>query len=221
MVFQQVPVMVEFYKTLWYCGVQFLCVCSDTYFMKLSEYARRHEMTYRGAWKRFKAGKIKGAYMDDTGHVFIPTPEEARLPCAAVYARVTSQSQQEDLDQQAQRLVCYANARGYQVVHVIKEIASGVDDTRPKLTKLLGEGDWGTLVVEHKDRLTRIGFNWFNVLLGEQGRRVDVATPALDNTTDMTADLEAVLYSFTTRTHGKRGAKARARAAAAVALAGA
>ena len=35
------------------------------------------------------------------------------------------------------RLVAYANARGYQVVAVVKEVASSVNDKRPHLTKLL------------------------------------------------------------------------------------
>ena len=75
-------------------------------------------------------------------------------------------------------MTVYANARGYQVVLIVKEVASGVNDKRPKLTKLLENPDWGTLVVEHKDRLTRVGFGWFEVLLSGQGRRIHVANPA-------------------------------------------
>lgn len=70
------------------------------------------------------------------------------------------------------------------------------------------------MVVEHKDRLTRVGFGWFTVLLGEQGRRVDVANPALDNTTDIMDDLLVIIYSFTARLYGKRGARPRAKAGA-------
>jgi len=189
-------------------------VCTDTLSMKLSEYAQRHGMTYKGAWHRYKTGGIKGAYVDDTGHIWVPEPNEARLPYAAVYARVSSHPQADDLERQCQRMVQYANARGYQVVSVTKEIASGVNDERPKLTKVLQDETWGTLVVEHKDRLTRVGFGWFDVLLQSQGRKIDVANPVQDNVTDLTEDLLSILYSFAARLYGKRGAKSRAQKAA-------
>lgn len=40
--------------------------------MKLSEYSKLHSVTYRTAWNRFKAGKIKDSYLDESGHVVIP-----------------------------------------------------------------------------------------------------------------------------------------------------
>lgn len=180
----------------------------------MSEYAAAHSVTYKTAWNRYRSGKIPGAYLDDTGHVYVPHPNEVRLPVAAVYARVSSHPQKGDLERQAQRLVEYANARGYQVTHVVKEIASGVNDERPKLAKLLQSEDWGTLVVEHKDRLTRIGFNWFEVLLAQQGRKIDVANRAEEHSTDLMDDLVAVLYSFAARMYGQRGSRSRAKAAA-------
>lgn len=110
-------------------------------------------------------------------------------------------------------MVEYALARGYQVRHVVKEVASGVNDARPKLTKLLQEDDWGTLVVEHKDRLTCVGFGWCDVLLGKQGRRIDVATVASENTHDLMDDFVAIMYSFAARMYGARGSRARAKRA--------
>jgi putative resolvase len=187
--------------------------------MKLSEYAQRRGITYRGAWNRWKTGKIPGAFLDESNHIIIPEPEEARLPKAAVYARVSSHPQAEVLDRQAARLVEFANARGLEVVHVVKETASGVDDHRPKLTKLLQEDDWGTLVVEHRDRLTRVGYNWFVVLLSQQGRVVSVANQAEEDKTDIMDDFLSIMYSFAARLYGARGAKNRA-AKAAVGLAG-
>ncbi len=177
--------------------------------VKLSVYAKREGILYRAAWMRYKKGRIHGAYMDDSGHVVVPDPMSVRLPMAAVYARVSSHPQKADLDRQADRLVAYANARGFQVVAVVKEVASGVNDHRPKLTKLLGDPEWGTLVVEHKDRLSRVGFGWFEVLLAGQGRRVDVANPAQEDTSDLMADFMAIVYSFAARMYGLRSAKHR------------
>lgn len=178
-------------------------------YMKLSAYAKREGIGYRAAWDRFHNGRIPGAALDSSGHIHVPEPESMLLPMAAVYARVSSHPQKDDLHRQADRLVEYANARGYQVVLVVKEVASGVNDHRPKLAKLLSNGGWGTLVVEHKDRLSRVGFGWFEVLLAAQGKKVDVANPAQDDTSDLMADFMAIVYSFAARMYGLRSAKRR------------
>lgn len=177
--------------------------------MKLSTYAKRHEITYRAAWQRFKDGRIAGAYKDDFGHVWVPDPKDTRRQKAAIYARVSSRPQRDDLDRQVDRMVAYATSRGYEVVKIVKEVASGVNDTRPKLTKLLQDDSWGTLIVEHRDRLTRVGFNWFDVLLAEQCRGVDVAVSAQEETSDLMSDFLSIIYSFAARLYGLRSARNR------------
>jgi len=172
-------------------------------------YAKREGIGYRAAWDRFRKGRITGATIDSSGHILVPEPESMLLPVAAVYARVSSHPQKDDLNRQAERLVAYANSRGYQVVAVVKEVASGVNDHRPRLTKLLSNPEWGTLVVEHKDRLSRVGFGWFETLLAVQGKKIDVANPAQDDTSDLTINSMVIVYSFAVRMYGLRSAKRR------------
>ena len=64
-------------------------------------------------------------------------PSELQPRKVAIYARVSSHEQKENLGRQVERLMPYCNARGYQVAMVVKEIASGVNDSRPKLLALL------------------------------------------------------------------------------------
>lgn len=175
--------------------------------MKLSEYAARNGIKYRAAWNRYRAGKIEGAYLDDSGHVVVPDPQHALIGKAAVYARVSTHKQRDDLERQAQRMTQFANAAGLSVTVVVKEIASGVNDSRPKLTALLKDDSWGTLVVEHKDRLSRVGFGWFDVLLGCQGRRVVVADAATEEKADLMDDFVSIIYSFAARLYGLRSAR--------------
>jgi putative resolvase len=177
--------------------------------VRLSEYASRHGIQYRAAWNRFKAGKIEGAYVDDLGHIVVPDPQHAMVGKAAVYARVSTHKQKDDLDRQADRMVKFANAAGLSVVAVIKEIASGVNDSRPKLTALLKDDSWGTLVVEHKDRLSRLGYGWFDVLLGISGRRIVVADTSSEQTADLMDDFVSIIYSFAARLYGLRSARRR------------
>lgn len=177
--------------------------------MKLSTYAKREGIKYRSAWVRWKKGVIPGAYLDDTGHVVVPDPKVEQIGVAAVYARVSTARQKPSLELQAARMVEFANNAGLSVKRVVKETASGVSDRRPKLTALLEDDSWGTLVVEHKDRLTRVGFEWFRVLLGLQGRRILVANEAEDDRSDMLEDFTSIIYSFAARMYGLRGARRR------------
>lgn len=183
--------------------------------MKLSEYARKERIGYRAAWNRYKLGRIEGAYLDHTGHIVVPDPEHHKVETAVVYARVSTHKQRDDLRRQADRMVAFANAAGLSVEHVVMEVASGVNDSRPRLTRLLQRDDWGTLVVEHKDRLSRVGFGWFEVLLNAQGKRIIVANAAQEETADLMDDFVSIIYSFAARLYGLRSARRRTDAAVA------
>jgi predicted site-specific integrase-resolvase len=111
----------------------------------------------------YKSGKIKGRQMD-TGTILITEPIEElgisqRPTRAAIYTRVSAEENKENLEGQAKRLQDYCAAKGYPVAIVVKEIGSGVNDARPKLLKLLNDPDVTLIVVEHKDCLTRFGYN--------------------------------------------------------------
>ncbi|MEW6064337.1 MAG: IS607 family transposase [Bacillota bacterium] len=176
--------------------------------MKLSDYAKQRGITYRAAWNHFKLDKIPGAYKDGhTGQIIIPTYQETLLNKVAIYARVSSNENKDNLESQAERLKQYATARGYQIVHIVKEVGSGVNDNRKKLLKLMQQNDWGTLIVEHKDRLTRFGFNYIQALLENEGRKIEVVNLAEDDKTDLMQDLVAIIYLFSARMYGLRRSK--------------
>ena len=101
----------------------------------------------------------------------------------------------------------YCEAKGYQIKKVIKEIGSGVNDNRQKLVALLNEDDYKLIVVEHKDRLTRIGFNYLKVLLNKQGKDIEVVNLAAEETEDMMQDFISIITSFCAKTYGLRRRK--------------
>jgi putative resolvase len=125
----------------------------------------------------------------------------------ALYARVSCAEHRENLERQVERLVQYCTVRGYQVTQIVKEIASGVTDSRPKLLALLKDHQTTRIVVEHKDRLTRCGFRYLETLLELQGRTIEVVNVAENDTEDLLADLVAIVYSCTARLYGQRRAK--------------
>jgi predicted site-specific integrase-resolvase len=175
--------------------------------MKLSDYAKQVGVTYKTAYQWWKAGRLD-AYQLPTGAIIVRESRPAAAG-AALYARVSSADQRDDVTRQMQRLRDYAAARGYQVVVEVTEIASGVNDERPKLKKLLTDARVGVLVVEHRDRLTRFGYGYIATLLEHAGRRVEVDFPT-DTGDGLLDDFVAVITSMAARLYGRRNAKRRA-----------
>lgn len=175
--------------------------------MKLSDYAKKTGVTYKTAWNWFRAGKIKG-YQMDTGTIIVTEADDATLPQkVAVYARVSSSENRSNLNSQAERLVQYCAAKGWQVHKVVKEVGSGVNDNRKNLLKLLADTTVTVIVVEHKDRLTRFGFNYIETLMQSQGHHLEVVNLADNGKEDLLDDLVAIIYSFCARLYGQRRAK--------------
>jgi predicted site-specific integrase-resolvase len=189
--------------------------------MKLSEYARRNNIRYLAAYKMWQKGLLEGHRLP-TGTIVIhdsmPTADAPVQTSSgvALYARVSGHDQKDDAQRQLQRLRDYAAARGYTVLTEVVEIASGLNDQRPKLTRLLADKQIGTLLVEHKDRLTRFGFQYIEKLLANQGRTIEVInqsdTAAEDSRDELVDDFVAVITSMAARIYGRRSSKQRVKA---------
>jgi predicted site-specific integrase-resolvase len=183
--------------------------------MKLSEYARQMGVRYETAWRWFRDGKIQGRRIGPRTIIITEgqeTPTVAGPQRVAIYARVSSSENKSNLDSQAERLVAYCVARGYQVAKVVKEVGSGINDARPKLLALLADQGIGLIVVEHKDRLTRFGFRYLDTLLTNQGRVIEVVNQAENGAEDLLTDLTAIVYSFCAQLYGQRRARRKTEA---------
>src|SRR5262245_33076717 len=103
--------------------------------MKLSEYARRAGVSYKTAWRWWQAGHLD-AYQAASGTIMVREAANtaSRLPDdrrVAVYARVSAAEHRPHLESQAERLVPYGAAKGYQVPQLVREIGSSVNNSRP------------------------------------------------------------------------------------------
>lgn len=176
-------------------------------FYKLSDYAKKFNVSYRTAWNRFKQGKIEGAFLDETKHVLIPIVSLDKKKDVMIYSRVSNSDRKDNLDRQADRLYNYAINNGYNIVGNVKEIGSGLNDSRIKLLKLFKQSDWNILLVENKDRLTRFGFNYIETLLNMMGKEIIVVNKVDDDKSDLIQDLVSIIYSFSARMYGLRKKK--------------
>lgn len=166
-------------------------------------------ISYKTAFRWWKAGRLD-AYQLETGTIIVRDPVATEASAnVALYARVSSNDQKEDLERQVQRLKDYSASRGYQVTKVVSELASGLNDTRPKFIKLLTDPRIGVIVVEHRDRATRFGFHYIEQLMQMQGRRIEVIFPS-DTDNDLVDDFIAVITSMASRIYGRRTSKWRA-----------
>jgi putative resolvase len=177
--------------------------------MRLSAYAKQMGVSYKTAFRWWQAGKLD-AYQLDTGTVIVREPAQSQEAMnVALYARVSSADQKEDLERQMQRLKDYAASRGYRVTKMVSELASGLNDSRPKFLKLLTDASIGIIVVEHRDRATRFGLAYIEHLMQMQGRRLEVVFPS-DTDNDLVDDFIAVITSMASRIYGRRTSKRRA-----------
>ncbi len=169
--------------------------------MKLSEYAKKHGITYRTDFRWWQHGQVKG-FQKPSGTIIVTEGEEG-VPGAkkvvlpvVIYARVSSPKQKERLERQVARLEDYCAAKGCQVGRVVKEIGSGVNESRRKFLSLLSDSKITTIVVEQKDRATRFGFRYLEVLLSQVGRSIEVVNLAENNREDLLQDLSSIVYSM-------------------------
>ena len=175
--------------------------------MKLSSYAKELGISYKTVWRLWKAGKLN-AYQLPTGTVIVKEDIENELSNkVCIYARVSSSENKNNLKKQAERLKEYAIARGYQIYRIVEEIGSGVNDNRKKLNQLLTDKNYNKLIVEHKDRLTRFGFNYIQILFNQIGKKIEVVSEAENDKQDLMQDFISIITSFCAKLYGSRRSK--------------
>lgn len=170
--------------------------------MKLSDYAKSIGVSYKTAWRMWKRGELDATQMP-SGTVIIKIDKQLKKG-VVIYARVSSSENKSNLDTQASRLEAYCVAKGYQIIRIVKEVGSGVNDNRRKLVELLNKDDYSLIVCEHKDRLSRVGFNYLKVLLNQLGRDIEVVNLATEQTDDLMQDFVSIITSFCARLYSIR-----------------
>ncbi len=179
--------------------------------MKLSEWARRQGISYLTAWRWFRAGKLPvPARQMPTGTILVEEPPPPGR--TVLYARVSSADQKDDLARQVQRLEAFARRQGWKDFEVVAEVGSGLNGKRRKLLRVLRDPTVGRIVVEHRDRLSRVGFEMIEAACAASGKRIVVVEEG-EVTDDLVRDLLEILTSACGRLYGRRAARNRAKKA--------
>jgi len=179
--------------------------------MKLSVWAKNKGLTYRGAYNLYRRGQIPGSYQLESGTVIIDEVKDtSRAENIVVYCRVSNHTRKDEMEYQVNRCLEYCRAKGYSVNKVYKEVASGMNDTRKELFKML-DSEPTIIVVENKDRLTRFGFNYVEYFSNKNKCKIDVLNRDNEDSQDLIKDMVAVMTSFCCRLYGLRRGQNKAK----------
>ena len=136
----------------------------------------------------------------------IKTEEDTRQ--TVIYARVSTKNQKDDLQNQVTFLRQFCNARGMIVDQCIEEYGSGLNYNRKKWNALLNavmEQKIKTIVVTHKDRFIRFGYDWFEQFCMKFHTTILVVNNEdLSPQEELVQDSVSILHVFSCRLYGFR-----------------
>ena len=149
---------------------------------------------------------------------FLGLSDEAPQGMVAVYCRVSSRGQQDDLRRQTGAMETYCLNAGVAVDAWLTEIGGGLDFKRKvflQLMERIENREIAHLLIAHRDRLTRFGFDWFEHFARQHGCTITVVNQeSLSPQAEMVEDLMAIVDTFSRRLHGLRSHKRTIREAA-------
>jgi len=153
-------------------------------------------------------------YLEDDINNFIGISTNINIVNAvATYSRVSSHEQKTkgDLDRQSQRISEYCAKKKYVVEHIIKDVGSGLSDTRVgfvKLVDLVIKRKINKIIIENKDRLTRFQFNLIKVFFNSYDVEIEcIENTNISNEEEFVNDIMMLMASFSGKLYGKRSVK--------------
>jgi predicted site-specific integrase-resolvase len=124
-----------------------------------------------------------------------------------IYCRVSGAGQKDDLKSQVEAMELFALGRGM-VTETVTEIGGGMNMSRPKFLRLVTDiinGDVDTVIVAHKDRLARFGFELIDNIAKTYGCEIIVVNvERLSPQQEMVEDLMSIIHTFSCRLYGLR-----------------
>jgi putative resolvase len=150
-------------------------------------------------------------YSTDQVDAYLGIQSQPKNRVKLAYCRVSSQAQKPDLTNQKTIISQFCVARGLANVETIEEIGGGLNFKRPKFLALIDSicaGEVETLILAHKDRLARFGFDLLAYLC--QKHRTDlliINDEKLSPEREMVEDLMTIVHCFSSRLYGLRNYK--------------
>ena len=134
------------------------------------------------------------------------TEDDARK--VVLYARVSTKNQKDDLLNQVAFLRQFCNAKGIIVDQCMEDYGSSLNYNRKKWNELLDEvmeQKIKTIIVTHKDRFIRFGYDWFEKFCMKFNTTIVVVNnEELSPREELVQDIVSILHEFSGRLYGLR-----------------
>jgi len=142
---------------------------------------------------------------DDYLRVLGREPQARRV---YAYLRVSSPGQKSDLANQRVAVEQFSIASGKEVAEYLEDVGSGLDYKRKnflRLMEMVERAEVSEIVIAHKDRLVRFGFEFFEKFCVDHGCRITVMNAeSLSPEEEMVKDLLSIMQCFSSRLYGLR-----------------
>lgn len=127
------------------------------------------------------------------------------------YSRVSLPKQKNDLKTQTKRLYDFAASNGYQIKEQIEDVKSGMSFGERKgfvkLLKKVTNYEVQNVIIEHKDRLVRFGFELVKLLFEKYGTNIIIISDDEVNKTyeqELTDDLLSIIHYYSMKSYSYR-----------------
>ncbi len=185
--------------------------------LKIHEVAKMLNVTPQTLRNWDKAGKLKPCYTAGNGYRYYDDDDIRAIMGKPIfkgkrvigYCRVSSKKQEDDLIRQIDLTNAYLTAQG-EPFEIITDIGSGINYNKKglkKLIKLINDKEVSKVVVLHKDRLLRYGFELVEYIAELNSCSIEVIN-AVDKTDEeeLVEDLVQIITVFGCKLQGKRSA---------------
>jgi putative resolvase len=184
--------------------------------MKAKEVLNLLRITRQTLTKYVKEGIIKVTtlpnghydYHEESVYSFLNKDIDRKI---VIYGRVSTNKQKKDLDNQIEMLKKYCFGKGYQITEIYKDVASGINfEKRKQFFELLDEilnNKIKIVIISYRDRLSRVGFSFFEQLFNRFGTSIEVVSEVGDyklDSEEVFEEIVSLLHCFSMKLYSKR-----------------
>ncbi|MFP5998199.1 IS607 family transposase [Helicobacter pylori] len=182
--------------------------------MKSKEVLKILKISRVTLWKYVKSGKIRvkqepnGYYIYNDSDVYsLAGIEDGRLN--VVYARVSTQKQKQDLQNQIENCISFINAKGISVDSIYSDIKSGMSLDRKGFMELLNAVmafKIKAVYISYKDRLARLSYELVEKLFSDYGTKIIIINQceSISLEQELFEDIMQTIHSFSMKMYSKR-----------------
>lgn len=119
---------------------------------------------------------------------------------------MSGSNQKADLQNQVKAMENFVVAHGKTVDEWYSDIGSGLNYKRPYFLKIIEEVETNSvseIIIAHKDRLVRFGYEWFEDFCNRHDCKITVMNlQSLSPEEEVTQDLLTIIHCFSSRLYG-------------------